>query len=718
MLPIESLGLNARQWEFLTDPERFVAATKNSEYRLISESTRRQFVTAADILARLNGSFGEKPVRGVLLADDVGLGKTAVGALVAWVVASAGEGRSVRILAPNDLVMRRWEKELRDQITALQRCAPHLEVGDKRVKIGRVKSLPPYSVQVVKHSYAVQIQNRKTSQGRRRSRSANHRGQTLTCDLLIVDEAHRAKGEGSAFSRALMSQRRYAKRILILTATPFSIDLDELNRMLHLIGAEDVAMRPVRAFKKALDNLYTGSTGRNAEEVATVLAARAQAAVEALAPNVIRHGVEDLPAERTAFGHWEEWAIVVPSARAVEQALIVGMDRAIQLTEGHYASSPRFNVGWLHYDCERKRLKKMLGQLEPPAHEVVRAYLSRIGRLRREAGSHPKMVAVAEQVALTLKQGEKVLLFCDHIATAQELAIFLSERLPYIPPKGVPSIEMWQRAWSVAFAKWDGDENPALRETFMRWLCSDLVRAQTWNWISAGGRLAGTTPQHLALALENGFARSSICARTTLSEAKHLYATLIQSRSSRAVLKAAVNRIDLLPGANGASRILAVCDRPEGYRSKHLFTDRQQPDTAISVFNSPFGPDVLIGTDRLSEGIDLHRYCRHLIHYELDPSPIRTVQRNGRLRRLGGWASAVNQPIRYAYPAFRGTRDYRLVQIMKKRIDSFSLLLGGVQGFEIEQIEDADEAWRNNVIQLARTRLRKAAGLLRARKYA
>ena len=134
------------------------------------------------------------------------------------------------------------------------------------------------------------------------------------------------------------------------------------------------------------------------------------------------------------------------------------------------------------------------------------------------------------------------------------------------------------------------------------------------------------------------------------------------------------------------------------------------------MFNSPFGPDVLIGTDRLSEGIDLHRYCRHLIHYELDPSPIRTVQRNGRLRRVSGWAFRTKRKIRYAYPAFRGTRDYRLVQIMKKRIDSFSLLLGGVQGFEVEQVGDADEAWRSQVIQLARARLLKTGGLLRARK--
>src|SRR5437867_3870875 len=150
MLPIEPLGLSARQWEFLNDPDRFVAATDATEYRLISESTRRQFVTAVDILARLNGSFGERPVRGILLADDVGLGKTTVAALVAWVVASAGSGRSVRILAPNDLMMRRWEEELLSHVMPLQACAPGLNVRPERVKARKLKRLSPGTIQVVK----------------------------------------------------------------------------------------------------------------------------------------------------------------------------------------------------------------------------------------------------------------------------------------------------------------------------------------------------------------------------------------------------------------------------------------------------------------------------------------------------------------------------------------------------------------------------------------
>ena len=114
------------------------------------------------------------------------------------------------------------------------------------------------------------------------------RSSVWLCDLLIVDEAHRARGEGTAFSAALKRQRKHARRILILTATPFSIHVDELNRMLTLIGGE-AAHRPVRAFKRALDDLYSGNTARDAELVAKSLVMKASSAVEALAPFVIRH---------------------------------------------------------------------------------------------------------------------------------------------------------------------------------------------------------------------------------------------------------------------------------------------------------------------------------------------------------------------------------------------------------------------------------------------
>ena len=195
---------------------------------------------------------------------------------------------------------------------------------------------------------------------------------------------------------------------------------------------------------------------------------------------------------------------------------------------------------------------------------------------------------------------------------------------------------------------------------------------------------------------------------TIIEAAQRLFQALFQSKSSRAVFKEAGDSPRLLPGANGNSRVLGVCMPSDDDNEASLFIHNQQPDTVISIFNSPFGPDVLVVTDRLSEGIDLHRYCRHLVHYELDPSPIRTVQRNGRLRRVNSWAAVTSQNIRYAYPAFQGTRDHRLVQIMKKRINSFSLLLGGVQDFDVDDVAVPEEAWRNQVVTLAKDQLASA----------
>jgi superfamily II DNA/RNA helicase len=136
---------------------------------------------------------------------------------------------------------------------------------------------------------------------------------------------------------------------------------------------------------------------------------------------------------------------------------------------------------------------------------------------------------------------------------------------------------------------------------------------------------------------------------------------------------------------------------------KTLYTGK--PDIVLALFNSPFGPDVLVTTDRLSEGVDLHRCCRHLIHYELDPSPVRTIQRNGRVRRVGSWAALTGQPICYAYPTFGGTRDEKAVGVMRQRINAFGLLLGGVPSLEDDEDGANDQSFAEAVVLGARKEL-------------
>ena len=95
------------------------------------------------------------------------------------------------------------------------------------------------------------------------------------------------------------------------------------------------------------------------------------------------------------------------------------------------------------------------------------------------------------------------------------------------------------------------------------------------------------------------------------------------------------------------------------------------------------------------------------------------MQRNWRIRRVNSWASVTGEKIRYAYPAFGGTRDQRLVEIMKKRVATFSLLLGGVPDFDDVDLDvtgTADEDWRSAVVRQAQRQLKHAGGKLVAGK--
>ena len=51
---------------------------------------------------------------------------------------------------------------------------------------------------------------------------------------------------------------------------------------------------------------------------------------------------------------------------------------------------------------------------------------------------------------------------------------------------------------------------------------------------------------------------------------------------------------------------------------------------------------ILLATDAASEGIDLQKYCSHLIHMEIPWNPSRLEQRNGRIDRHGQHAKAVH----------------------------------------------------------------------------
>jgi hypothetical protein len=66
--------------------------------------------------------------------------------------------------------------------------------------------------------------------------------------------------------------------------------------------------------------------------------------------------------------------------------------------------------------------------------------------------------------------------------------------------------------------------------------------------------------------------------------------------------------------------------------------EKLRSDSVRKAFNSPFRPMALVTTSIGQEGLDFHRYCRHVVHWDLPSSPVDLEQREGRVARYGGLA--------------------------------------------------------------------------------
>lgn len=97
--------------------------------------------------------------------------------------------------------------------------------------------------------------------------------------------------------------------------------------------------------------------------------------------------------------------------------------------------------------------------------------------------------------------------------------------------------------------------------------------------------------------------------------------------------------------------------------------------TLMRAFNTPFFPDILVCSQVMGEGVDLQRFCRHVIHHDLDWNPTTIEQRTGRIDRLG--CKAENRhPILVYLPFLAGTADERQYRVMSERDQWFRVVMG------------------------------------------
>lgn len=104
-------------------------------------------------------------------------------------------------------------------------------------------------------------------------------------------------------------------------------------------------------------------------------------------------------------------------------------------------------------------------------------------------------------------------------------------------------------------------------------------------------------------------------------------------------------------------------------------TKREVRARLMRAFNTPFFPDIFVCSEVMGEGVDLQRFCRHVIHHDLAWNPSTIEQRTGRIDRLGCKAEG-RQPIVVYLPYLAGTADERQYQVMSDREQWFRVVMG------------------------------------------
>ncbi len=114
-------------------------------------------------------------------------------------------------------------------------------------------------------------------------------------------------------------------------------------------------------------------------------------------------------------------------------------------------------------------------------------------------------------------------------------------------------------------------------------------------------------------------------------------------------------------------------------------SDQQTRERVFSGFNTPLLPEVLICTSVGQEGIDLHRHCRHVVHFDLAWNPAVLEQRTGRADRIGSKTfreralsnGSDNSFLDIGVPYLAGTYDERMYEELRLRSQTFEVLTGG-----------------------------------------
>jgi superfamily II DNA or RNA helicase len=342
----------------------------------------------------------------------------------------------------------------------------------------------------------------------------------------------------------------------------------------------------------------------------------------------------------------------------------------------------------------------------PLVTDASRWYLTQLDRALplsdpAASASHPKIAATVARVLAAWRQREKVLVFCHFIRTGQALrrvishelknAIFgeAANRLGYTRAKAEGELERLGKRF------FDRD-SPARRS------CDQLVAKRLVSYTELDAyrdllveavRRYLRTPSFLVryfpiekkvlneASVEAAFATTDESGISLGGMLDNFFKFLARrcSESERRPLLLAIDRMKTGDITTLSSDEAQGDERAALLANVRLVNGATRSDTRqrlMLTFNSPFFPEVMIASSVMAEGVDLQRFCRYVIHHDLDWNPSTLEQRTGRIDRIGAKGETSGQPIRVYLPFIAETQDEKMYRVVMDRERWFSVVMG------------------------------------------
>jgi hypothetical protein len=252
-----------------------------------------------------------------------------------------------------------------------------------------------------------------------------------------------------------------------------------------------------------------------------------------------------------------------------------------------------------------------------------------------------------------------------HRAVVSETAIRAEPRDPRLP--FAEAFIAYPSPWTV------GREqlaylSPELRSEFVDTAASAFARSHFRNELAAR-EIEGDADAHFRAAADLLLDRTGTWP--------HRFEALADQAREAVAAKDADDR---------ATRVTALIDALGSTNRIQYISGGTGPETqrhAVDGFNTPLYPEVIITTSVLAEGLDLHRFCRRVVHHDLPWNPAKLEQRTGRVDRVGSLAQRLSRetgarpvPIDVWLPYVRGTYDEFIFERVMARRREFRCLLG------------------------------------------